>query len=86
MAETSPVEARQHLGDRSVPVTPGDPVSPVIIIVSIAILAVAVSLFVRLLKLEDVWRRGNWRLAIGPNSTIGPPDCDEARRRWKLTL
>jgi hypothetical protein len=52
-AETSLVEARQHHGDRSVPVTLDDPVSPVIIVVSIAILAVAVGLFVRLLKLED---------------------------------
>ena len=47
-AETSLVEARQHHGDRSVPVTPDDPVSPVIIVVSIAILAVAIGLFVRL--------------------------------------
>jgi len=52
-AEASLVEARQHHGDRSVPVTPDDPVSPVIIVVSIAILAVAIGLFVRLLKLED---------------------------------
>jgi hypothetical protein len=34
-------------------VIPDDPVSPVIIVVSIAILAVAAGLFVRLLQLED---------------------------------
>jgi hypothetical protein len=52
-AETLPVEARQHHGGRSVPVIPDDPVSPVIIVVSIAILAVAIGLFVKLLQTED---------------------------------
>ena len=35
------------------PVIPDDPVSPVIIVVSIAILAVAIGLFVKLLQMED---------------------------------
>jgi hypothetical protein len=36
-----------------VPVIPTDPVSPVVIVLSIVILAVALGLFVKLLKLED---------------------------------
>ena len=35
------------------PVIPTDPVSPVVIILSIVILAVSLGLFVMLLKLED---------------------------------
>ena len=43
-----------HLyGDDELPVIPPDPASPVVIILSIVILAVSLGLFVMLLKLED---------------------------------
>jgi hypothetical protein len=43
-----------HLyGDDELPVIPPDPASPVVIILSIVILAVAVGLFVRLLQQEQ---------------------------------